>query len=370
MMKSKAKKSVLFILSLFICLSLTAENVTSDYCSFKIPSNMEMQEGVLSDISGSMSYGGDALYEAVLQQKGLNSTTESYEGYVANADAYNDYCRITISCKDGTGGLGVLSTEEIDYLDDYMYDMMASIYAIPQWNGISAISFKGYPAYILDYVRGSVTGDEDVHVYNMIVSTETHDWTIVFAARKSNLSKWIPSFREFGESFEFGYMETVTPQDNSAINTYNIPGTSQRFNWYRTPKWESEYTDGISFNAFYDENYDSDGYININISVMDLTGSISGKFGQLGFLFGVQQQMPLTITELMDGIHVRVKENSIDSEHNIYTYHYSYTIAGMSAEGIVLYSFSGTKCIVFTAEWEDGHPMVENIVDDYIESIK
>lgn len=369
-MRSEVKKTVLLILSLFLCFSLPAESITNEYCSFTIPSSMEIQDGVFSDFSDSLSYGRDKIYEEVLQQKGLNSTTGSYEGFVDNADAYNDYCRITVSCNVGTGGLGVLTDEEVYYLEEYMYEIMSSIYAITQWNGIKAISFKGYPAYILDYVRSSVTGDEDVHVYNMIVSTEAHDWTIVFATRENSISNWIPSFREFGESFEFGYQETIDSRNEYAISSYTIPGTTQNFNWYRTPQWESQYTDGISFKAFYDENYDSDGFININVSVMDLTGVISGRFGQLGFLLGVQQQVPLTISELMTGLNATVKENSIDSEHNIFTYKYSYSAFDMNAEGIILYSFSGSKCVAFASEWESGHPMAESIVDAYIESIK
>ena len=83
-----------------------------------------------------------------------------------------------------------------------------------------------------------------------------------------------------------------------------------------------------------------------------------------------EEPVPLTISELMTGLNATVKENSIDSEHNIFTYKYSYSAFGMNAEGIILYSFSGSKCVAFASEWESGHPMAESIVDTYIASIK
>ena len=250
-----------------------------------------------------------------------------------------------------------------------MFEILSTIYSIPQWNGIKTIDFKGYTAYIIDYIRGSVAGKENVHVYNMIVSTEAHDWTIIFAFRDNSLSKWISSFRDFGESFEFSKQETIKQQSSTKLSSYNIPGTSQHFNWYRAPSWKSEYSEGIKLNSFHDENYGSDGYMNINISIMDLTGLVSGKFAQLGFLIGVQQQVPMQALEMMKGLNVRVKKNSIDSEHNIYTYQYLYSISGMNVEGIIIYSFSGSKCIVFASEWESNHPKIINIIDEYITEI-
>ena len=364
MSKNKVKRLAVLLFCLLLCFTLSAETVTTEYCLFEVPADMELQEGFFSDISDFFSFDNENLYEAVLQQKGLNSTMESYEGYVANVNAYDDYCRITISCKDGTVGLGELSSYELDYLEDYMYELMSSIYSIPQWNGIKIANFKGYTAYILDYIRGSVAGNEDVHVYNMIISTEAHEWTIIFAARESSLSKWIPSFREFGESFEFGELEAISPQ--SAISSFEIPGTSQSFYWYRIPYWQTEYSERIRLSNYYDENYDSDGYININITIMDLSGVVSGRIGQLGFLLGIQQQIPMAVLEMMAGLNVRVIENSIDSENSIYTYRYSYSVYGMSFEGIILYSFSESKCVAFTSEWESIHSKAPEIIDAYI----
>ena len=364
------KKAILCFAIFLVSLSLSAEDVKNGYCSFSVPASMELQQGFLADIKDSISESGDSLYEAVLQQKGLNASTESLEGYTANSSAYDDYCRITISCKEGTGGLGVLGDEYIDFLSDYMYEALASIYAIPEWNGVKKVDFKGYDAYVLDYVRGSVAGNEDVHVYNMIVSTESHDWTIIFAARTSSLSRWIPAFREFGESFEFSSSESAVPTSDSELGYYSIPGTSQSFYWYRFPEWQSEYQDGMEYQFFYDENYNSDGYILISISVMDLTGLVSNEFEKLGFLYGVQMQMPSLIGETMQGMGVKVKENSISTKDKTYTYSYSYSDFGIEAEGIIFYSFSGSKCIAYSAEWNAEHTRTAEIVDPYINSTR
>ena len=112
-------------------------------------------------------------------------------------------------------------------------------------------------------------------------------------------------------------------------------------------------------------NYDTDGYITISVSVMDLSGMVSGKFEQLGFLLGVQQQMAYMVLDAMSGIQIRVKENTLDSENNMFTYRYSYSELGFDIEGIILYSFSGSKCIAYTAEWDAGHAKASDIIDAY-----
>ena len=117
--QNKVRKIGLVLFCFFICFYLEAKTVTNDYCSFKIPTNMELQDGFLSDISNYISIDNENIYKAVLQQKGLNSTTKSYEGYTNNSASYNEYCRIIISCKEGTGGLGELNSDELDYFDVY-----------------------------------------------------------------------------------------------------------------------------------------------------------------------------------------------------------------------------------------------------------
>lgn len=364
------KKTILYFAVFFMSMSLYAECVENEYCSFSIPASMEFQSGVLADFIDNFSGSGDSYFEAVLQQKGLNASTESLAIYKNNSSAYDDYCRIIISCEEGTGGLGIFGDEYIDILSDYLYETFSSIYAISEWNGVKKVYFKGYDAYVVDYIRKSIAGKEDVHVYNMMVSTEAHDWNIIFAARTSSLSHWILAFREFGESFEFSPSESLIPNSESELGNYLIPGTSQSFYWYRSPEWQTEYQDGMAYWSFYDENHNYDGYIIISISVMDLTGIISNEFEKLGFLYGVQRQIPSLIRENMHGMVFKEKENSINTYDKTYTYSYSYSDSGVEAEGKYYYSFSGLKCIIYSAEWNAGHSRITSIVDAYINSIR
>ena len=365
MNKKRVKKAIAVLMLTFLCISMHAKDVENQYCSFDVPGQMELQQGYFADLRQAAGANG-GLFDAVLQQKGLNATTESYDGYVSNSHAYDDYCRITINCSEWTGGLGDLNDYDMEYTEKLLYDYLSSVYELPEWNGIKKTTFKGYIAYVMDYVRGSVSGGENVHVYNMTLSTETNDWTIVFAARERSLSRWITAFREFGESFEFVSQPQGLDNRIAEISRYEIAGTEQDFFWYRKPQWQTSLFDGVRFTNFTDENYDTDGYITVSVSVMDLSGMVSGKVEQLGFLLGVQQQMAYMVLEAMSGIPIRVKENTLDSENNIFTYRYSYSELGFDIEGLILYNFSGSKCIAYTAEWDAGHVRASDIIDAYV----
>lgn len=370
MIKTKRSIVLIFALLCILILPVFSQSFSNEYCSFDVPTNMEIQEGLLSELGQTTSL-TDSEFRIVLQQKGLNEASD-FSDLDFPLEPYNDYCRITISCNEGTGGLGELNSEGLQQMDDIMYDMMASIYEIPEWNGVKEVSFKGYPAYVIDYIRGSVTTEgSDVHVYNMSVSTDSYDWNIIFAAREKNIDKWIPSFIEFGESFEFseGKPTISTSHSTSDVKQFKIKGTDQSFYWYASPTWTTEYTEGIRCESFYDERDTTDGYISINIMTIDLEDYATNKYGKLGFLMGMQQQVGYSMTEALTNLDWTVKQNEIDFDNLTYTYRYSYSVLGYDIEGLMIYSFSGSTAIAYSSEWDIGYPDTNLIVEAYLDEI-
>ena len=370
MIKIKHLSLSLFALLCILITPVFSQSFSNEYCSFDVPANMEIQEGLLSEL-GKTANPSEAEFRIVLQQKGLNEASD-FSDLDFPLEPYNDYCRITISCNEGTGGLGDLNSEGLQQMDDMMHDMIASIYEIPEWNGVKKVTFKGYPAYVTDYIRGSVTTEgSDVHVYNMAVSTDSYDWNIIFAAREKNIDKWIPSFIEFGESFEFTEEKPITSNSYSTFNVkqFKIKGTDQSFYWYSSPTWTTEYTEGIRCESFYDEKDTADGYISINVMTMDLEDYATNKYGKLGFLMGMQQQTGYAMTEAFGNLGWTVKQNEVDFDNLTYTYRYSYSVLGYDVEGLMIYSFSGSTAIAFSSEWDADYPDAGSIVDAYVNNL-
>lgn len=350
------------LLLLFLITGLAfAQDISNDFCSFSIPDSMEIEGEFYSEFKSAleMDSSEDALYKIVLQQKGLNAAMEDIGR--APLTPFDDYCRIIITCKEWSGGLPEgLSDEDLAFLDNLYYEVTASLYSLPEWNGVKQISFKGYPALLADYVRGSVSGNGDVHVYNITVSSENYDWTIIFAAREENLSKWLPVFREFGESFTFINSGINLPKDD--INEYSIPATSSSFYWFTPVDWETEYAEGVKTSYFADDHYSPDGMITLAISTMDLQGMVNDHFGKLGFLYGSQRQITEAASASLLGFDFRIMENSIDSRNATFTYRYEYSM-GNQFEGLIHYWFDGNTLIALSAEWDKGYEDGRHIVE-------
>lgn len=352
--------NTLLSLMLLITGLVFAQDISNEFCSFSIPDSMEIEGEFYSELKSTMKLASseDVLYKVVLQQKGLNAAMED----IGNAPLtpFDDYSRIIITCKEWTGGLPEgLSDDDLAFLDEMSYEITASLYSIPEWNGVKQISFKGYPALITDYVRGSVSGKGDVHVYNIAVLSDNYDWTIIFAAREENLSKWLPVFRKFGEFFSFNDSIIKLPQNR--INEYSIPATSSSFYWFSSVDWETEYTEGIKTLYFSDEHYSHEGMITLTISTMDLQGMVNDNFGKLGFLYGSQLQIAEAASSSLLGFDFRVVENSIDFDETTFTYRYKYFL-GTEIEGLIYYRFDDNTLIALSAEWDKGYEEGEHIV--------
>ena len=359
-------KIVLYVLILLFFISGVSfgkEQFSNQFCSFVLPDTLEIQAGLYGEFASSLKNDSDNLCNITIQQKGLNSLVEDVQAGITN-HAAEQYCRILISCSSWSGELENLSANDVQLLDDILFDLFSSLYEIKEWNGVYPIYLDGYEGYVADYVRGSSTSDGDVHVYNVQLSTKWNDWNIIFSAREKELDKWIPAFREFGESFDFLPGEHSTQHN---LSTYQVKNASKFFSWYTDPEWFLDSIDGVLVWSFSDMHNERGEDLMISVQSMDLGRDISTSAGKYGFLLAVQSQMFSVMSEKLGDVLWRVIKNSIDIEDETFTYRYVYSTYGIDVDGIIYYCFEDTNVIAFNLEWTRNYPEHEAIVDSFLQ---
>lgn len=349
-------------------LPLIAQTITNDYCSFEIPTGMEIEGGWVSEWKNSSNLTEEGtLFKVTLQQKGLNDV---FDDLNERPTVFDDYCRIIISCEENEGyDVSDLNSEDLAYYDKYLQTYLDSVYKIVSWEGTEFLTFKGYSAYVTEYIRESVTkGKGDVHVYMYTISSEKYIWNITFSTREANINKWKVCFESFVESLEINDNKSVG-KETPICEAYVIDGTSQNFIWMSRPVWEKTYIQNSCYIISFNDSYQSGlNQVVIGINTYDFSPS------------GINLYSSQNKKEILEQYTKKIKEsfypqttieNKLDKTKLTYSYKCNTSMYGQIMTVVVFANFSGNNLVCYLAMYDKDYQFAEKeIVEPYLNQFK
>lgn len=372
-MKSIFKYFYIFV---FLCAVAFSGNgyagntFSNSYCQFEVPESLEIQDGFYKELTDQVNDSDDVIFKMTLQQKGLNN---AFEETLANgsSDAFNEYCRIMVTCSVLTAGeVEELSESDLALLDEMMYELFSAIYKISKWVGVYATTFAGYDAYVTEYVRESTTkGGGDVHVYNIVFYAAGCDWNIVFSAREKDLAKWSGAFDGFERTFQVTVKSSEIPSPSlmrSELYSWPISNTAKSITWYNAPSWTSSVIQRIKVSSFNDSHLENGRIIMISVNVLDYGSSLS-KRKKNSLLRDLRSETKRGVEQEYTKMGLTTINDTVDENSCTYTYRYSLRPQqGVELEVFNYARFEGSKLITYDLCYSSNHPDKNLIVDSII----